>query len=32
MLLSRKEFDAALAEVEAARTRPWAEIRRELGD
>jgi prevent-host-death family protein len=32
MLLSRKEFDAALAEVEASRTRPWEEIRRELGD
>jgi prevent-host-death family protein len=30
-LLSRKEFDAALAEVEESRTRPWDEVRRELG-
>jgi prevent-host-death family protein len=30
-LLTRKEFEAALAEVEEARTRPWSEVRRELG-
>jgi len=30
-LLTRKEFEAALAEVEASRTRPWDEVRRELG-
>lgn len=30
-LLGRKEFEAALAEVEEARTRPWEEVRRELG-
>jgi prevent-host-death family protein len=29
-LLGRKEFEAALAEVEEARTRPWEEVRREL--
>lgn len=31
LLLSRKEFDAAVAEVEASKTRPWEEVRRELG-
>jgi prevent-host-death family protein len=30
-LLTRREFEAALAEVEEARTRPWSEVRRELG-
>ena len=30
-LLSRKEFDAALAEVEESRTRAWDDVRRELG-
>ena len=31
-LLSRKDFEAALAEVEEDRTRPWSEVRRELGE
>lgn len=31
-LLSRKDFEAALAEVEEDRTQPWSEVRRELGD
>lgn len=30
-LLTRKEFEAAMAEVESSRTRPWREVRRELG-
>lgn len=30
-LLSRKDFEAALAEVEAFRTRPWNEVKREMG-
>lgn len=30
-LLSKKEFEAALAEVAESRTRPWADVRRELG-
>lgn len=30
-LLSRRDFEAALAEVEDARTRPWDEVKRELG-
>jgi prevent-host-death family protein len=31
-LLSRKDFEAALAEVEESRTRPWSDVRRELGE
>lgn len=31
LLLSRKDFEAALREVEESRTRPWSEVRRELG-
>jgi prevent-host-death family protein len=30
-LLSRKDFEAALEEVRESRTRPWSEVRRELG-
>lgn len=30
-LLSKKDFEAAVAEVKASRTRPWDEVRRELG-
>lgn len=29
-LLSKKDFEAALAEVEGASTKPWAEVRRDL--
>jgi prevent-host-death family protein len=29
-LLSKKDFEAALAEVEDAGTKPWAEVRRDL--
>ena len=29
-LLSRKDFEAALAEVERAETRSWSDVRREL--
>ena len=29
-LLSRKDFEAALAEVHESRTRPWDEVRRDL--
>lgn len=29
-LLSRKDFEAALAEVEDAGTKPWHEVRRDL--
>lgn len=31
VLLSKKDFDAALEEVKESRTRPWSEVRRELG-
>lgn len=30
-LLSRKDFEAALDEMEEARTRPWDEVKKELG-
>ena len=30
-LLSRKDFEAAVAEVRESKTRPWDEVRRELG-
>lgn len=30
ILLSRKDFEAALEEVRESRTRPWSEVRREL--
>jgi hypothetical protein len=30
-LLSRKDFEAAVTEVEQSKTRPWGEVRRELG-
>jgi len=30
-LLSKKEFEAALQEVQDGDTRPWAEVRRDLG-
>ena len=30
-LLSRKDFEAALDELETAETRPWNDVRRELG-
>lgn len=29
-LLGRKDFEAAVAEMEAAGTRPWDEVRRDL--
>lgn len=30
-LLSKKDFEAALEELETAGTRPWDDVRRELG-
>lgn len=30
-LLAKKDFEAALAELDSARTQPWDEVRKELG-